>query len=386
MASSPLAFGYPRALFDPEYIPPKLLHRDKELRNLLTIFNSSLDPNDQYNINAYIHGIRGIGKSVFTKYFIQLLKLNFGEKFTHIYLDMAVKSPDENLRLLVELYSLFVSKKFTYLNNPEKLWSYFHYLRNKAKIPLIITLDNVNYLNQPLFEKIIRYSKDLKISTLATSRIPFKKCQKNSTLLADYVDYPLKLDIYSSSALLDILSQRITLAFPIDLDPTLSRYIVDIVTYFDYYRPSTCITILKNIYQHLINGDDINPTLIRKDSFHLLEFPFQGDLDCLLRFDDSAIELLYLPLLEKIAIYFKNREKVYISHNELFKLYKINCDVFQLPYNQKQFKNFLDRLVQDGFLYPSCFKSNKSGPLYFVIIDPHRLLEYLEIKYSKLAK
>ena len=382
---SPSPFGYPRALFDPNYIPPKLLHRNKELKNFLNIFNSSLNPEDKFNINAYIYGIRGIGKSVFTKYFLRLLKSHFGEKFTDIYIDMAVKSPNENLRLLVELYSQSISNKFTYLNNPQKLWSYFHFLRNKTEIPLILILDNVNYLNQPLFEKIIRYSKDLKISTIVTSQIPYRTCKKNSNLIAEYLDFPLKLDIYSSSALLDILSQRIALAFPMNIDTTLSQYIVDIVTQFDLYRPSTCITVLKTIYQHLINGEDVHPTLIRNISFHLLEFPFQGDLNSLLQFDDSTIELFYLPLLEKIAIFFKKGKQVYIDSQELFRLYKITCDELLLPYNKNQYQKFIDILVFDGFLYQSGFKSVNDESLFFIMTDPHRLLEYLEIKYSAIS-
>ena len=117
MSISPSQYGYPRALYDPNYIPPKLLHRNKELKSLLSIFHSSLNPEDQFNINAYIYGIRGVGKTVFSKYFIKLLESNNEENFTNIYLDMAVKSPDENLRLLVEFYAQSCSNKFTFLQN-----------------------------------------------------------------------------------------------------------------------------------------------------------------------------------------------------------------------------------------------------------------------------
>lgn len=374
----------PRALFDPNYVPPELLHRDKELKNLLSIFNSSLDPNDPFSINTYIYGIRGIGKSTLVNYLINVLKSSCEGRFNHIYMNLAIKSPLENLRLLVELFSQLVSKNFTFLSNTQQLWSYFHFLRKKSDIPLILTLDNLNHLNQPLFKKIIRYSKDLNISTIVTSRIPMNNYEKNSKMIAESMDFPQKLNIFTSSALLDILSQRIELAFPVSLEPALSRYIVDIVTQFDHYRPSTCIGILKSLYKHIINGEDISSNLIREASIHLLEFPYQGDLSCLLQFDDSIIDLFYLPLLEKIAIYFKNRAEVYISQNELYKLYKVTCDELFLPYNQNQYKIFIDRLVLDGFLYPSCFKSKENKPIYFMILNPNRLLEYLEIKYTTM--
>ncbi|MFX1294772.1 MAG: AAA family ATPase [Promethearchaeota archaeon] len=381
MLKSQSQFGYPRALYDPNYIPPKLLHRNKEITSLFNIFHSSLNPDDQFNINTYIYGIHGVGKTVFTKYFLKLLKSNIEEEFASIYLDLAIKPPKENLRLLVELYSHSFSNKFTFLQTSEKLWSFFHHLRSKTDTPLILILDNVDHLNQQLYEKIICYSNPLKLSTIATSQIPFITCKEKFNGIYKYLN-PFKLEIYSSSALLDILSQRIDLAFPIKLNQTISKYIVDIVTQFDHYRPSTCINILRTIYQHLINGGDINIPFIRDTSIHLLEFPFQDDLNCLLQFDDSSIDLFYLPLMEKLAIYFKNEEKVYLNKSELFKLYKITCDEFLLPYNYDQFQKFIDKLVYNGFLYPSQFKSNNHETLFFMILNPFRLLEYLEIRFS----
>ncbi|HUX99721.1 MAG TPA: hypothetical protein VMV49_09225 [Candidatus Deferrimicrobium sp.] len=383
MTLSPSQFGYPRALYDPNYVPPKLLHRTKELKSLLNIFQSSLNPGDLFDINVYIHGIRGIGKTVFAKYFIELLKANFEEKFIPIHLNLTIKNPNENLRLIVELYSQSISNKFTYLKNSKELWSYFHFLRNKSNIPLILIFDNVDYFNQPLYERFIRYSKDLKISTIATSQISPRSWKNKSDVLTEYLDFPLKLDIYSPSALLDILSQRISIAFPVELDHEILQYIVDIVTQFDNYRPSTCITVLKTIYHQLISGNDINPTLIRESSYPLLEFPYQGDLDCLLQLDDSLIELLYYPFLEKIALYFKNGKNIYVSYKELFRIYRIACDELLLPYNQNQFEKFIEKLVFDGFLYPSQFNANTNENRFFIIIDPFRLLEYLEIKFSE---
>lgn len=372
--------GYPRALFDPNYIPPKLLHRTKEIKNLWNLFRSSLNPDDYFNFNAYIYGIHGVGKTVFTRYFVGLLKHKFQDKFIDFYLDLAFKSPNENLRLLVEEYSHSISKEFTFLPNTQKLWSYFHFLRKKTDIPLILVLDNVNTANQILFEKFIRYSKDLKLSIISTSQIPVSDYRKNSELFAQNLDFSLPLELYSSSALLDILTQRISLAFPINLETNLKKYIVDIVTEFDLYRPSTCINFLKAIYQHLINGRDITPSLIRDSSKDLVEFPYQEDLNYLLEFDESSIDLFILPLLEKLAIYFNNHSNIYLSSKELSQLYKITCDELEFPYRQNQYQKFLDKLLFNGFIYSSKFKYDDENS-FFMIVDPKILLEYLEVKF-----
>ncbi len=382
MSSLPLDIGYPRALYDPNYVPPELLHRDKTLKSLSSLFGSSLNPEDPFCINVYLYGIPGVGKTVLAKYFVEKLKTGHDEKFTSIYLDLGIKSPIENLRLLVEIYSQFISGEFTYFEDTRKLWSYFHYLRRKTDTPLILILDNVDYLNQRLYEKIIRYSNALNLSTITASKIPYSRHKGSFKKIAEQLD-PFKLEIYSSSALLDIISQRISLAFPVKLDRTISKYIIDIVANFDLTRPSTCINILKTIYQHLINGADIDAPFIRDTSYHLLEFPFQDDLDCLLEFDDSPIEFLIIPLLQKLANFFQNRQNVYISMGELFNLYKITCDELYLPYNEKLFVNYTDQLVFNGFLYPSEFQSARGEKTFFMIIDPNRLLDYLNIKFSR---
>ncbi|MHA1359114.1 MAG: hypothetical protein ACTSRC_13410 [Candidatus Helarchaeota archaeon] len=382
MSASPVQFGYPRALYDPCYVPPTLFHRDKEMRSLLYLFHSSLNHEDQFNLNTYIYGIHGVGKTVFTKYFIKTLKSNYNAKFTSIYLNLGIKSPFENLQLLVELYSQAISGEFIFLQNPERLWSYFHFLRRKAEFPLILILDNVDYLNLQFLEKIVQHSKDLNLSLISISHIPFERCRQKNKRFADQFD-PFKLNLYSSSALLDIISQRIALAFPIELDRVISKYIVDIVANFDLYRPSTCISILKTIYQHMIEGNDINPALIRDSSYHLLEFPFQDDLDCLLEFDDAPIDLIYLPLLEKLANFFKNWQNVYISRKKLFSLYKITCDELNLPYHKDQFQKYLENLIFYGFLYPSQFQSAGDENIFFIIIDPNRILDYIDIKFPK---
>ena len=52
----------PKALFDPNYIPPHLLYRKKEEDSLFSILNDSLS--DEFCLSILYHGIDGIGKKV----------------------------------------------------------------------------------------------------------------------------------------------------------------------------------------------------------------------------------------------------------------------------------------------------------------------------------
>ncbi|MHA1481618.1 MAG: hypothetical protein ACTSQZ_09380, partial [Candidatus Thorarchaeota archaeon] len=61
----------PKGLFDPYYVPKTLLHRDRELDNIGGIYSDSY--NDDYGVNCLVHGITGVGMTVFSRYFLTRL-------------------------------------------------------------------------------------------------------------------------------------------------------------------------------------------------------------------------------------------------------------------------------------------------------------------------
>ncbi|TFG05843.1 MAG: AAA family ATPase [Promethearchaeota archaeon] len=383
MSVSLPSFGYPRALYDPRYVPPILLHRTKEMNTIFNLFNSSLDLDESFNVNTYIYGIRGVGKTVFIRTVEELLKSKIERTIIPIYFNLETKSPIENLRLLVEEYSNNIGKQFQFLKNAPELWSYFQFLRKDDDTPLIILLDNVHTKNQLFYEKLIRYSNDLHLSTIATSSESLQMYKKQSKTITDQLNFDLQLDIYTPSALLDIVVQRISLAFPFCIDPDFSRFITDIVMKFDLYRPSTCIEILKSLHKNAVNGIDITSELIRDASYHLVEFPYPNELDSLLIFDDSEIDLFCLPLLQKISYFFNRSQSVYISEKQLFTLYKISCDEIEIPYRQTHFQQILDFFLDKSLLYCSHFPSNKNDRQFFLLTHPEFFLTYLETKFSE---
>ena len=58
----------PKGLFDPYYVPEKLLHRDRELSSIEGNYRDSCD--GDYGINCLVHGITGVGMTVFSRYFL----------------------------------------------------------------------------------------------------------------------------------------------------------------------------------------------------------------------------------------------------------------------------------------------------------------------------
>ncbi len=70
------SYKTPRGLFDPHYVPEKLLHREQELETLGGIYHDSYE--DNYGINCLVHGIAGVGRTVFSRYFLtKIVPQNF---------------------------------------------------------------------------------------------------------------------------------------------------------------------------------------------------------------------------------------------------------------------------------------------------------------------
>jgi len=100
----------PRAIFDPDFIPPNLFFRNKEEKSLYSILIDSIK--DEFPINILYQGIQGIGKKVIINKVLKDLITNDLETFPFykISIDCKEKSLEELIfSLLTELnrYSKF---------------------------------------------------------------------------------------------------------------------------------------------------------------------------------------------------------------------------------------------------------------------------------------
>ncbi|MHA1484047.1 MAG: hypothetical protein ACTSPR_01865, partial [Candidatus Thorarchaeota archaeon] len=74
----------PKGLFDPYYIPDRLLHREREMRMIDSVYRDSYE--DDYGINCLVHGITGVGMTVFSRYFLTKIIPEQFDSYT-IYVD-----------------------------------------------------------------------------------------------------------------------------------------------------------------------------------------------------------------------------------------------------------------------------------------------------------
>ena len=100
----------PKGLFDPMYVPNTLLHRDRELNMIKDVYTDSYD--DDYGINVCVHGVQGVGMTVFSRYFLTKLVPEAFDAFT-VYVDAKNKDTKSIVikeRLTKLLTILFQSK------------------------------------------------------------------------------------------------------------------------------------------------------------------------------------------------------------------------------------------------------------------------------------
>ena len=96
--------GYvgPRAIYDPNFVPPRLLFPKKEINTLSSILRDSIS--DKFCFNALYQGIQGIGKKVIAKKVIDDISRCEGRrlsiiKFKHDKKNSTINKHSYNFRI-----------------------------------------------------------------------------------------------------------------------------------------------------------------------------------------------------------------------------------------------------------------------------------------------
>ena len=341
----------PAAIFNPFFIPPRLLHREKELKVAEAFLEDGI--NYQYPLHLAVTGINGIGKTAFVNYLAEKIKDAYG--FPKIFLNMHDSDSKYFLEKIVnDRNNSVVKNEVEYVSNGTYKDSF-----------LVLVLDDVDPYSS-LFRKVLRESKKRNMIVLASvdARTLSKKSLSN---LQTHLDFILKLGIYTPSQLFDITLQRVKLAFPIEIDIDVVSYITDLVCEFDINRPSVTIEMLRRLYPLVASGMEITVEDVRKCSHDLL-WILNDDLIILEALRNMKFESILL--LEKVASHFSRRpKKAYLSLKELRNLYYLVCDEIEDEAAKYLFNECLEELMDSEILYRSSF--NKT---YFYLAIPPKLL------------
>ncbi|MHA1335313.1 MAG: hypothetical protein ACTSPW_06125 [Promethearchaeota archaeon] len=382
----------PKAIFDPNFIPPKLLFRKEEEQTLFSILKDSMI--DNFSINVLYQGIEGIGKKVIIRkvlHDINLKKTDFSDLLS-IYVDCNDKDQYEIifsiLSTICNKLNLILDLNAVLNSNSAQLWSLFKLVIKKSNYQTFLVLNNIDSIQNFFFKKILNFGKENNISILTT----INKFIRNSNLeLLREFDIKEKLRYYNYNELFKILDQRVQLTFLHEIDRDLLYYIVDLI--FENYVPipGKGMEILRTLYPILKEKNNIENRCIMEichnqfDSITLDEYSLLTYLA-----DNSILELVFM---DNLTNHFNSNIKFYTTLEELKELYEISCECLEYKKSEEEFKEILRNTVNIGILAGS----NRNNNLYnhktkrnilnydsfFILVNPEKLKTILDTIFNQ---
>jgi len=386
-------FVGPKALFDPKFIPPEILHRKKDETNLYSLLNDSLS--DDFCLNILYQGIQGIGKKVIVNKVLNDLsgENNIEQQIQKISIDCKEKSMEELMvSLLVEMskFSQVQLDPNSILNSTNsQLWSVFKLLSKKINNKIVLILNNTENLKAKTFKKFLHLGKESKITLISTIN---KVLRPSSLELLSEFDMKKRLNYFNYKELLNIFKQRVSLTFPHEIDSEMLEFITDLI--FEHFVPvpGKGIDILRELYptlkeQRTLEHNELLDvcqnqfdTFQVSDEFNMLSYISEKDL-------------LIILFLDNLSNHFINSSNFYISSNELKELYEISCESLDYEKVQSSFMKIVNMLLRIGILSGSKKslqnKENRNShrniefDSYFMVINPNQLKAMVDAIFTK---
>jgi len=207
-----------------EYIPRRLPHRDEQMRFLTQLFRFSLENPFSTSQRALITGDVGTGKTVLTQRFgTDLVKAARGRRINLQYVHVNCREAKGSLfmiikRVLSQFEPEFPKRGFA----PEELLHTLMDMLDDKNIHLILALDELEHLIRiegqiPIYNltriQEERVGKPIRLSLICILRELEYLQQLDRSTVDTLQRNIIKLDRYNSRQLIDILRDRVDLAF-----------------------------------------------------------------------------------------------------------------------------------------------------------------------------
>jgi hypothetical protein len=364
-----------KAIFDPNFIPPKVIMREKPAHSLQGIISDAIT--DHYTTNVTLYGMKGIGKNLLINMSLDQIKEQFLSNNTEV---MIVKV-DCNKKDLTQIFFNIISQLNPLLSNTlelqdianlntSKLWNLLKYLIQKKDSPIIIYLKNPEEIPSEHMNKIFSFAKTTNNLQVITSLNT--GAQRYSFKQYENMDNHIPLDIFTTPELYDITADRAIMTFQNPIASEAVQNIVDFVTEFDVKVPGSCINMLKEIYPIIQNKNGLSAEDLREVS----QYYFEGfSLDALTMADfvmQTTIEdRLFLDYLIN---YFQKPNHFYIPFKEIKKAFMMTSEELGFQPYKREFYQSFGKILNAQILRPSNCKLSKTiEPQYGVIPVDHFL-------------
>ncbi|MFW9921593.1 MAG: AAA family ATPase, partial [Candidatus Thorarchaeota archaeon] len=313
----------PKGLFDPYYVPKKLLHRDRELDTIGGIYADSYT--DEYGVNCLVHGITGVGMTVFSRYFLTKLVPEKFDAYT-IYVDAKNKDTLEIISELNDKVHQQTNTPITFTFDQDVLWMQFKRTASVSPKRGVFVIDNIDETNEEIYAKVARLSKEINASTIGVlNSHDYRLLTKGAASSMAY-DFEVPLDTFTQGQLYDIVRMRVEDTFTHGLTDEIVRYITDIVCEFDASKPKTSIEALKALWPMASTGKEIDSDTVRAATSEIAQFAY--DQDYMDTIDTISMnDFMTLLVLEALAEHLmRYKTETYVDRQTLNEIVQVKCE------------------------------------------------------------
>ena len=334
---------------DFDYVPAELPHRDEQLRKLVRIFGQILKSN--ISENAFIKGNVGTGKTVMTKKFCMDFKKyseDSGTALETVHVNCRRRNSDSSvlLKIVTHFQPSFPDRGFSV---DEMLDSIRKHLSSR-KCHLIVVLDEVDVLikksGSNLIYLLTRFNEESvsganAISLILISQLNVLDMLEQAALSTFKRTNIIELNKYSMKELVDILTQRIALAFKSNkVDTEAIDLIADIAA-----REGDARLAIELLWKAGQAADDnrnerVVPEHVRTAKSDITTIGIKIE-------DLNLHEQLILMLIARKL----KKGGAYTTTGEVEELYGVACEEYnQKPRGHTQFWNYIKNLDAYGFI------------------------------------
>jgi len=319
----------PKAIFDPNFIPPRLLFRTREVKSLSSILTDSIS--DGFCLNILYQGINGIGKKVIVNKVIDdLSRRNNGYNDIHkVVIDCEEKNFEELtysvLNGLVNVSKLNFNFESLLNSNLPHIWNVIKLICKKTDFNLFFIFSNVEHLKPDIFKKFLHLGKENNITSIYT----INKILRPPTIdILSEFDLKKRLSYFSYKELFSILKQRVLLTFSHDIDDEFIKYLTDLICEQYVPVPGKGIEIIRDIYPVLKENQKMrNFKLIELCQSHFDQMQINDEFSMLNYISEE--DFLHLIFLDNLSNYFISNMNYYITLHELEEIYNISCEALE---------------------------------------------------------